>query len=550
VNNIIKIYRTYLGLSLFFLLSSLVTQAQRDTSRKQTIDINSAYKPVLREAVKLNFSASHLPADTSKMIAPYLVPVQQLFFAPRASPLRPLALLHDSLPALGTRNFLKGGLGNYSTPYLGVGISIGNGLHSLLNIYGDYISSVGAIKNQDFSRLNLKAAGSLFSSNHEYYGNVSLSQEDYHYYGYDHSQYTFTKEDVLQRLQLFQLKAGLRNKTHTGSGIYYNPQADIRLFSNPGKCAEQSLVITAPIEKTFGQDLRIRLSAHADLTSYKADSLQGGRRLTNHVYSFAPAITYTKPSFNLHLGATPSWNNGNWVVLPVIYGEARLKNRIFFLQAGVVGRIIKNTFQHLTSLNPWLRSPDATQFNTKETEIYGGIKANIGDHLTINSKASWITSNNLPLYVNDTLDGKTFTVINEGSISNFRIQGDISFIKQEKFTITGGLTFNGFNGLRDQKRAWGLIPLELTASLRWWAFKQVLLKGDFRAFNGIPTLRKDGTDFLLGGGADLSAGLEFQLNKKFTAWTAINNLFNSRYQRWRNYPVYGINFLAGVIYRF
>jgi len=76
------------------------------------------------------------------------------------------------------------------------------------------------------------------------------------------------------------------------------------------------------------------------------------------------------------------------------------------------------------------------------------------------------------------------------------------------------------------------------------------LKGDFRAFNGIPTLRKDGTDFLLGGGADLSAGLEFQLNKKFTAWTAINNLFNNRYQRWRNYPVYGINFLAGVIDRF
>ncbi|MGF2411382.1 MAG: hypothetical protein ACQUYJ_03605 [Ferruginibacter sp.] len=41
--------------------------AQKDTTKKTTtIDITSSYKPVLRNAVKINFAAAHLNADTSK----------------------------------------------------------------------------------------------------------------------------------------------------------------------------------------------------------------------------------------------------------------------------------------------------------------------------------------------------------------------------------------------------------------------------------------------------------------------------------------------------
>ncbi len=79
---------------------------------------------------------------------------------------------------------------------------------------------------------------------------------------------------------------------------------------------------------------------------------------------------------------------------------------------------------------------------------------------------------------------KHFMSATTGSVYDFRIHGDMSFVKQDKFTITGGLTFNGYNGMKDNDRAWGTIPLEINASLRWWAFKQVLLKGDLHTFSG------------------------------------------------------------------
>lgn len=543
-----------INIKTFFLLavtclSSVLSFAQKDTTKKQTIDITSSYKPVLRNAVKINFSASHLNADTSKSVGPYNVPPQNLFYTYQPVSLRPLALTQDSNLNLGIRNYLKVGFGNYSTPYIAGGFSFGDGKTSLVNIYGDYISSKGSVKNQDYLGLNIKAAGSYFTQSNELYGSASVKQQDYYLYGYDHQLLDYKKEDVLQRYQTLNLKAGFRNKALNGSGINYDPTVDINLFSNQNKASETSLALTAPVEKTFADAFTIKVTAKADITSYTSKNLASNVKFTNNIYSIAPELIYAKPLFNIHAGVTPAWDNNKLAVLPNIYGEAKIQDNIFLLQAGIVGRFIKNNYQYLTSVNPYLQTLSFQQ-NTRETEFYGGIKATIGSHFNFSAKASWITYHNLPFFVNDTTDGKSFFVANESKVSDFRIHGDLSFISQDKFTVTAGLTFNGYNGFKDNKRAWGTIPLEINGSLRWWAFKQVLIKGDFMAFNGGAFLLKDGNDIKLGGGADLSAGVEFAINKRFSAWIDVNNIFNNKYQRWYQYPVYGFNVLAGATFKF
>ena len=523
--------------------------AQRDTTKKQTIDITSSYKPVLRNAVKVNFSATQLNADTSKNVGPYNIPPQNLFYSYQPVSLRPLAIAQDSLLNLGTRNYVKAGFGNYTTPYLSAGFSFGDGKTSLVNVYADYVSSKGAIQNQDYSELNIKGGGSYFTADNEIYGRASVRVQDNYLYGYDHSVHNYAKADVLQRFQTLSLSGGIRNKAETGTGINYNPHVEVNLFSNENKAKESSLVLTVPASKTFAESFTVKVAAKADITSYTSKNLQPNVKFTNNIYSIAPELVYAKPLFNIHAGVTPTWENNKLSVFPNIYGEAKIQDKIFLVQAGLTGRFIKNTYQYLTSVNPFLQTLSFQQ-NTKEIELYGGLKATIGSHFNFSAKASWLTYSNLPLFVNDTADGKTFVVRNESRLYNFRIHGDMSFVKQDKFTVTGGLTFNGYNGMKDNDRAWGTIPLELNASLRWWAFKQVLLKGDFMAFSGGAFLMKDGSDVKLGGGTDLSAGVEFAINKRFSAWIDINNIFNNKYQRWYSYPVYGLNVLGGAIFRF
>ena len=112
-------------------LLPMASFAQRDTSKKTTIDITSAYKPVLRNAVKINLTAAQLNADTSRPNLVYNIPPQNLFYTYQPIPLKPVALQQDSNLYLGLRNYLKVGFGNFSTPYVSGGFSFGDGRKSL-----------------------------------------------------------------------------------------------------------------------------------------------------------------------------------------------------------------------------------------------------------------------------------------------------------------------------------------------------------------------------------------------------------------------------------
>ena len=537
--------------SLFFCVTGQLLFAQRDTTKKQTIDITSTYKPVLRNSVKVNFSASNLAADTTKVVGPYSIPAQNLFYTYQPVSLKPLALAQDSALALGMRNYLKAGFGNFSTPYVSAGFSFGDGKTVLANLYADYISSKGNIKNQDHSLLNIKGSGSYFTARNEAYGGVTLKQEDNYLYGYDHLTHNYAKADVLQRFQDVSIRGGFRNKDKNETGINYNPNVEISVFSNQNRLTESSLVIDAPVEKTFNDVFSVRVAAKADITSYTTKGfIPNNIKINNNIFQLSPELIYAKEFLTIHGGVSPAWDNGKLSVLPNIYGEAQIKDKSFMVQAGLVGRFIKNSYRNLSAVNPYLGTITSQQ-NTKETELYGGIKTSVGKHFNFSAKAGIITFNNLPFYINDTsTDYKSFRVVNESKVTDLRIHADMSFISQDKFTINGGLTFNGYTGMRNNAKAWGTIPLEITASMRWWAFKQVMLKSDFKAFTGGPYLLKNNVQKTLSGAADLSAGIEFAINKNFSAWLDVNNIFNSKYERWHNYQVYGLNVLGGVIYKF
>ena len=537
--------------TLIFCAAGQLIFAQRDSTKKQTIDITSTYKPVLRNAVKVNFSASNLTADTTKIVGPYSIPAQNLFYTYQPVSLKPLALAQDSALAMGLRNYIKAGFGNFSTPYVSAGFSFGDGKTTLANLYADYVSSKGNIKNQDHSLLNIKGSGSYFTARNEVYGGVAIKQEDNYLYGYDHLTHNYAKADVLQRFQDVSIRGGIRNKDKNETGINYNPNVEISVFSNQNKLTESSLVIDAPVEKTFDDVFSVKVAAKADITTYTTKGfIPNNIKINNYIFQLSPELIYAKEFLTIHGGVSPAWDNGKLSVLPNIYGEVQIKDKSFMVQAGLVGRFIKNSYRNLSAVNPYLGTITRQQ-NTRETELYGGIKTSVGKHFNFSAKAGIINYNNLPFYINDTAsDYKSFRVVNESKVTDLRIHADMSFISQDKFTINGGLTFNGYTGMQDNAKAWGTIPLEITASMRWWAFKQVMLKSDFKAFTGGPYLLKNNVQKTLSGAADLSAGIEFAINKNFSAWLDVNNIFNNKYERWHNYQVYGLNVLGGVIYKF
>jgi hypothetical protein len=544
--------RTHLRYSFLLMVSSfasLISFAQKEPAQKQSIDIISSYRPFLRNTVKINLTATNLTADSSKPLLKYNIPAQNLFYSYAPTPLKPLALDHDTVLELGTRDFVKGGFGNYTTPYLNAGFSFGDGKKELVNVYANYTSSKGTIQYQDYLQADVKATGSYFGKNNELYGSVEGNRSDYNLYGYDHNVHVYPKDSVYRYYQTFAFKAGFRNTISNKGGFDYDPTIEIKNFTSQHSLAENSLIINAPVVKKLSPDISLKIMGVANITTYSVDSSAAVHvKFNNNIFQVAPEFIVQKENYIAHIGLTPSWNNSTVNVLPNVYGEVHIRKQLFVVQAGVVGSIIRNDFSDLSAINPYIQTISST-INTKEVEIYGGLKSAISKHFSASGKVSFINYNNLPFFINDTLDGKTFYISNEPKVNDFRLHFDMSYINRDKFTVTGGLTLDQYSGFQKNTHAWGLIPVEFNTAIRWEAFTNVVFKGDLNAFSSIPFLQKNNI-VQSKAGADLSIGTEIGITKRWSAWLDLNNLFNNKYQRWNNYEVYGINILGGMVYRF
>jgi hypothetical protein len=535
-----------------FLLQTQEVSAQKDTTKQQTITITSAYKPVLRTAAKTNFSGSNLTADTSKNLLPYNIPVQNLFYSYQPITLKPLALQHDTLVQMGMRYFAKVGFGNYSTPYINAGASFGDGVTSILNVYGNYISSKGKIKNQDYSNFSIKGTGSYFLPNNELYASAELNRRQYSLYGYDHAIYEFKKDDVRHRFQEIELVTGFRNTSKNNFNFDYNPNIKINLFAGKDSLSETSLQLNLPAAKKISDLFSIKFNGIIDLTHYKTKNGAPDTSFNNNIIQLNPAIFYRTDLFKINGGVNSIMNNGKWIFLPNVFGEMALGQQKFIIQAGWIGKINKNTYRNLSYINPYIKTLDA-QKNTLETEIYGGIKSSIGKHILFTAKAGFIKYRDYQFILNDTAsasDGKSFVLSTEPKLNNFRLHGDLSYIIQDKFNLTGAVTFNGFAGMKVNERAWNTIPLEFNASARWNFNKKLLLKSDFYFFAGGHYLEKGNLSRTFNGATDWSVGGEYKIKKQFSAFIDLNNIFGKNYERWHNYPVYGMNVLGGICLRF
>ena len=169
--------------------------------------------------------------------------------------------MQDTGLQLGIRNYAKVGFGNFTTPYIAAAISFGDGKQSLVNLYGNYISSKGKITNQNFSELELKGTGSYFTAKNEAYGSAGVNARQYYQYGYDHSLHNFAKDSVSRKYQDFFVSAGLRNTAVNDLNVNYNPNITAHIFSRENKINESSLNIEAPVEKKFGESVSFKVTA-------------------------------------------------------------------------------------------------------------------------------------------------------------------------------------------------------------------------------------------------------------------------------------------------
>ncbi len=527
--------------------SSSVITTNADTTAPKTVVVTSAFKPVLREPVKINFSAASPPPDSVRPTLQYNVPEQNLFFVYQPATLKPLAAYIDSGIHWENKNYIKAGYGNYTSPYLQAGISLGDGQTSVINIHVKHVSSNGEDLSEQYSKTDAEVLG-VFNPNEniEWGGKIFFYNNNQYQYGFLPDTLKFNSDDLRQEFTAFGGTVGLRNKKPNDFGISYNPSLSIDEFGDNRSGKETNFIFNAPLSKTFGDIFAFNLALNANLTNYVSDT---AGTINNVLYTLSPALQFKTPNVKIIAGIIPSWDNQVFNLLPNFSAEAKMKDERFILQAGWIGYYNKTTYESLAAINPWLQEPTFLR-DTRIYEAYAGFKGSAGDHFTYNAKISFLQIHNQPLFVNDTSTGRTFQIVNEEDMKDVRVHGEIGYTFQEKFSLLAGATFNQYTDLTDNAEPWGLLPAEINGSLRWKIFKDVLIKSDLFFWDGADYRSKTLTAEKLPAAFDLNAGIEFPILPKFNFWLQCNNILNDKYQRWSQYHVLGFNVLAGFVYSF
>jgi hypothetical protein len=519
-----------------------------DTSAPKVVTVTSAFKPSLRNAAKVNFTAATPVIDTVKIPLAYRVPAQNLFFSYQPVPIKPVALEPDSsnLAAWENKQYVKVGYGNYATPYVEAGVSVGDSRKALTAIHAKYTSSKGSLAFQEAARLGVDVQGMYrVGQNHDLSGKLYYMGTKQYYYGFGNATTPYTKNDLKQQYTNIGFNLDLQSKLPNSSGLMYKPGVEVQYFGDNRNARELNAKVKLPLSKSFTETISFDLNFLADFTSLKTDLAS----VNNNIFSLNPKVQYKKDNFIVKAGLIPSWDDDGTHLLPDITVDAKLKDERFVLQAGLVGVLRKNSYATLAAYNPWIAQPQSL-FNTQTVELFGGFKGSAGNHLTYNAKLGYIKYKGHPLFINDNIDGKSFQVLRESNLQALSIHGELGYAIQEKFSLLASTTINQFTKVGDYDKAFGLIPFEINGVLKWKVLKDLYLKSDLFFFDGSYYRDKLGEAKRLNAVVDLNAGFEYTVMPKLNVWVQFNNLFNNRYVRWNQYETLGLNVLGGIIYSF
>lgn len=536
------------GIVVALTVVSVTSHAQRNVDVK-SVDIVSAYRPQIMKSVKFQFLPNLPLGDSSRIQPSYALDVSNYFPNYQLSPLRPLALPLKTDPLFADRFYAKLGYGNLKSPYAHLFYTKRQGLTKGVSLHALHQSATGKLPLQKFSQSSFSMEGfkQFVPRNVVVRGGLQYNLNQVYRYGVrDVLSLPVPKADHFQYSNIL-IRAGLNTVEPSQYGITFGSDVEAGFFYNQKGDQEKVIKLSVPLQKQLDENWALSLVGNAQIASINHSI---GHTISNNLFSTRLLVSHSSRSFTIQGGLHPIWDNTGFTLLPILNGTVNVDSTKLVVQWGWEGTNLVNSYQQLVGLNNWIEAPSAI-LNTRTTEFYAGIKGATNLHLTYQLRGGWALINNCPLFLNDTSSltkGNSFFVLFEPQLQRLQLLGEVGYQVANRIGVRATATISKFSGLKQQARPWGILPVEFKLSSRIEVRKDLYIDLTAFSWQGASFLQRDGKVNRSKGAFDFSTNLEFKLNSSWRLWGQFNNLFNQSYQRWNQYPVYGFNFLAGVVF--
>jgi hypothetical protein len=495
-------------------------------------------------APKREYAATPPPADTTRPRFTYETPQQSLFYTYSSLPLRPLALGKDSL-ILPFANYVKAGFGNLGTVYIDAGFGGLKGANYETGIQLHHVSQKGPIENQKTASSGILAEGTYHSARNDWHASINYDRNQYGYYGYDHTLYEYTQRDsTTQVYNLFRIGLDMQPGKGEYRKISYHPGINFSSYGDTHQASETSFGFNAPFFYNL-DSVQFELGVSGIFTQYRVSPLIAEN---NNVIQINPGMKFSQNGFRGHVYIRPTFGkNGTAYLLPDLKASYQLPNSQFVLSAGYNAQLRRNTYESLSTYNPYMFN----QFRVMQMrtdEIFGGFQTNVGNHINFGAKISWFSYNHLPLFLNDTLDQKQFYIVYD-KVNAISFQANLRYQVNTTFSIGINAVINGFTP-QTELEAWHEPGVRFNADFILRPIPELTITGYMAIVNGIKAYNIYDQTVTTRGVFDMGAGVEYNFIPRLSAFIQMNNILNNRYERWLGYDSYGFNIYGGLRVKF
>ncbi len=553
MNSVFKYISTLLcGAVTVFGAAGLYAQERRGADsiiKTQEFNVYQIYVPEIQKKIKERLSPELPQYDTDNLVYNYVVPEQKLSYSYQAVPIRPLALGLSSDERLFD-NYVKAGLGNYSSILLDAGISTLQAKNFQSVIHGSHLSQKGGgIDNRQNSNTALSAIGYYQRKDHDIVASLNFNRRGIAYYGKDEkdTSVTLPLDSVRQVYWGVKGEVGLENADD--NAFSYKPKIALGYYADRFDVNEFSVHFQAPLSYQIDTHLTLGLNIDANLNSYSVSGVSQG----NNLAFVNPYVDFKALNSAFHVGIKPMLGkNGKFYLMPDIHAKIPLIASSLLLHGGVKGDVIQNTFQQLSTKNPFMFHQFALR-QTSQLRVFGGADAKIGKHLSLGASIAWNNWKNLAIFMNDyvlTPDGRYFSIGYDDRVTAITLDAYFKYQINEVFGVIGTGAWTNFTQTENFEKVFHEPQVKISGALLAKPVKDlnIGLKLDFwdRIYYRNQQMRAE----KLPAFVDVSLQGEYQVIPRLSVFLQLNNILNSQYTRWNQYQVYGFNVIGGLRFKF
>ncbi|WP_296314256.1 TonB-dependent receptor [Winogradskyella sp. UBA3174] len=560
--------------SSFFFVNA--QERTKDTIDDQVVNVIKPYTPIISDAFKIKDTPKLSDSNSAKKKAVkyniFSIPVASTF-----TPAKGKAATVDKAKTVKLYdNYASLGFGSYTT-ILGE-VYLNHELSSNENVggYFSHHSSAGGIEglllDDDFTKTSLNAHYSQKLRDFSWKVDAGFDLQTYNWYGLPQNFFGQAEADMIDPGHSFT-SFNVGGKLRFEDAIIKDGSVRFRRFGDNQDSGENRFIAKA----NFDIPIRDESINTEILIDYIGGSFDknfndvGEINYGNVIFGLAPSYQLKQDDLTVDLGLKLVYLNdtelgdNKFFIYPNIEASYRLVDEILIAYGGVKGDLIQNSYYDFVNENPFV-SPTLFIAPTDQTyRGFLGLKGKLSNNVSYNVKGNYYAEQGKALFkandaqtfaTEDYQFGNSFGVVYD-DVTTFSVAGELNIDINRNFTL--GIKGEYFNYSTDtQAEAWNLpdvtgsVFLDFQISEKWYAGASAFYVGERKDQQLLvgALVFPDPTPITLDSYFDANAHLGYKINDKISAFAKVNNIANQDYDRFLNFQVQGIQFLAGATYQF